>query len=223
MSSSARPDAPARSPDETRFFTRHYHVLKGLCYAPAGALLLLGVVGALLTRPQWLAADGVAGLACFAAVGLTAPWVWYMHRRYEAAYGRVREAKGQVGSPIGQWKPSFWAIGPLLLFGFCWIALTMAYIPEHTSLDDNHYFVIMPAWLLLLGALSAPATRLEWFYGAVGTLLFLATLLPLATANLVLVQALNYGLLGAVVLGVGLYNHRLLVDTLETIEVNIDE
>jgi hypothetical protein len=72
----------------------------------------------------------------------------------------------------------------------------------------------MVGWLLLLGGLRAPFTRLRWIYGLLGALLFGATLLPLATENTILVQALNYGLLGAIVAGIGLYNHRLLVDTL---------
>jgi uncharacterized membrane protein len=72
----------------------------------------------------------------------------------------------------------------------------------------------MTGWLLLLGTLRAPFARLRWMYGISGGLLFVATLLPLMTDHVILVQALNYGLLGAVVAGVGVYNHRLLVDTL---------
>ena len=208
----SKSDGSLRSPEQVRFFAQHYHPLKGLCYAPAGALLLLGILGSLLIRPAWLAGGG-AVLLCLAVLVLSVPWTWYMHRRYEAAYGRVRQTQGG-GGPLGAWTPSFWMFGPLLLFGFCWLAVAMLYIPQHTPLEDNHYFVIMPGWLLLLGALSAPAARLRWVYGASGTVLIVGTLLPLFTENVVLVQTLNYSLLGAVVAGVGLYNHHLLVNTL---------
>lgn len=227
---SADADIPdrLRSQDEVRFFARHYHLLKGLCYAPAGGFLLLTLGGVLLFRPGWVASDGGAGfgLLSYGVLALTVPWAWYMHRRYEAAYGQVRQTDGHGGSPIGQTQPSFWVFGPLLLFGLCWAMLVTVYIPHHTPLEDNHYLVLMAGWLLLLGVLTAPRPQSKWLYGTAGALLFFATLLPLMTTNVVLVQAVNYGLLGAVLLAVGLYNHRLLVKTLgpmDTTEVNADE
>jgi len=74
--------------------------------------------------------------------------------------------------------------------------------------------VFFPGWVLIVASLPVPLPRLRWTYAATGVLLFLVTLLPLMTPNMVLVQAVNCGLLGAVILGVGLYNHRLLVGTL---------
>lgn len=222
------PDEPPRSPEQVRFFTRHYHLLKGLCYAPAGVLLLLALGGILLLRPGWLASDGGAGfglLSC-GVLAATVPWAWYMHRRYEAAYGRVRSTEGGVGTPIGQDDPSFWVFGSLFLFGICWAVLITFYIPHHTLLEDNHILVFLTVSWLLVGVLTVPRPQSKWLYGTAGALLFFATLLPLTTTNVVLVQAVNYGLLGAVLLVVGLYNHRLLVNILgpmDTPEVSADE
>ncbi len=208
-------DSPApRPPEQVQFFTRHYHLLKGLCYAPVGGLLLIGVLGMLLVRPGWMATDGIPHLLAVGLLGAAVPWMWYMHRRYEAAYGRVRQSEGRSDGLIGQPSPSLLAFGGLLLFGLCWLTVVMLYVPQHTPFEDNHYPVIMVGWLLLLGGLRAPFARLRWVYGLSGVLLFGATLLPFATEHVILVQALNYGLLGAVVAGVGVYNHRLLVDTL---------
>ncbi len=206
--------AAPRSPDQVQFFTQHYHLLKGLCYAPVGGLLLVSVLGMLLVRPRWLGPDGSLHLLTVGLLVAAVPWMWHMHRRYEAAYGRVRHSKGQSGGRIGQSSPSLLTFGGVLLFGLCWIAVGTLYIPHHTTIGDNHYPVIMTGWLLLLGTLRAPFARLRWIYGISGGLLFVATLLPLMTDHVILVQALNYGLLGAVVAGVGVYNHRLLVDTL---------
>ena len=215
-----------RPQDEVRFFTRHYHLLKGLCYAPAGALLLLTLAGALLFRPGWIAVEGGAkfGLLAFGVLAITVPWAWYMHRRYEATYGQVRQMSRQGGSPIREKQPSFWVFGPLLLFGICWAMLVVAYIPHHTPLEDNHYLILMTGWLMLLGIWAAPRPQSRWLYGTAGALLFFATLLPLTTPNVVLIQAVNYGLLGAVLLSVGIYNHRLLTNTLGPMdaEVNAD-
>ncbi len=209
-SAGARASGPPRSPDSVRFFTQFYHQLKGLCYAPAGGLLLLGVLVGLLVRPQMLIYGAPFG--AFALLVLTSPWVWYMHRRYENAYGRVRNREGH-GSSLGDvW--SAWTFVPLLTGALCWIALVTFYIPQHTPLGDNHFLVFFPGWVLIVASLPAPLPRLRWAYATTGVLLFLAPLLPLITTNLVLVQAVNYGLLGAVILGVGLYNHRLLASTL---------
>ncbi|WP_260169624.1 hypothetical protein [Salinibacter ruber] len=79
--------------------------------------------------------------------------------------------------------------------------------------------------MLIVTSLPAPLPGLRWTYATTGVLLVLAPLLPLITTNMVLVQAVNYGLLGAVILGVGLYNHRLLVGTLgpmDNTEVSAD-
>ncbi|WP_233993581.1 hypothetical protein [Salinibacter altiplanensis] len=224
-SAEARASDPPRSPDQVWFFTQYYHQLKGLCYAPAGGLLLLGVLGGLLVRPQMLIYG--APLGAFALLVLTSPWVWYMHRRYESTYGRVRNREGP-GSPLGTPNVfSAWTFVPLLTGAFCWIALITFYIPQHTPLGDNHFLVFFPGWLLIVASLPAPLPRLRWTYATTGALLFLAPLLPLITTNMVLVQAVNYGLLGAVLLGVGLYNHRLLVSALgpihDTREVSGDE
>lgn len=209
-SAGARASGPPRSPDQVRFFTQFYHQLKGLCYAPAGGLLLLGVLGGLLVRPQMLIHG--APLGALALLVLTSPWMWYMHRRYESAYGRVRGREGH-GSSLGD-VLSAWTFVPLLTGALCWIALVTFYIPQHTPLGDNHFLVFFPGWMLIVASLLAPLPGLRWTYAATGVLLFLVTLLPLVTPNMVLVQAVNYGLLGAVILGVGLYNHRLLVGTL---------
>jgi hypothetical protein len=209
------PDPSLRPPEQVRFFTRHYHLLKGLCYAPAGILMLIAVGGTVLFRPQWASGTGTLGLLALGAVLVTIPWMWYQHRRYEAAYGRVRQS-GHTGGgrALGEETLSFWVFGPLLLFGLCWLALAHVYIPNHTAVTDPRFPIIMTGWVLLLGVLQAPFRRLRWGYGGAGGLLFLVTLLPLVTDTVVLVQALNYGLLGAVVAGAGLYHHRLLVDTL---------
>ena len=221
MSSPQSGSDPAvpRPPNQVQFFTQHYHLLKGLCYAPAGGLLLVSVLGMLLVRPSWVAADAVLRLTALGLVVATVPWMWYMHRRYEAAYGRVRQSEGQSGGLIGQPSLSLLTFGPLLLFGLCWIVLVIFYIPKHTLVEDNHYSVTLIGWLLLLGGLRAPFMRLRWIYGLAGALLFGVTLLPLATDDVILVQALNYGLLGAIVASVGVYNHRLLVDTLGPVAV----
>jgi len=220
MSTSPLDDSGAtapRPPNQVQFFTRHYHLLKGLCYAPVGGVLLLGILGMLLVRPGWVASSDIPGLFALGLLAASAPWMWYMHRRYEAAYGRVRQSEGGRGARsglIGQPSFSFLTFGPLLLFGLCWIAVTMVYIPERTPIQDEHYPVIMGGWLLFLGGLRAPFARLRWIYGLSGALLFGVTLLPLVTENVILVQALNYGLLGTIVAGMGLYHHRLLVDVL---------
>jgi len=214
MSTPSFPDTSLRPPEQVRFFTRHYHLLKGLCYAPAGGLLLAVILGMLLVRPAWMAVDALPHLTALGLVVATAPWMWYMHRRYEATYGRVRQEDGDSGGLIGQPSPSFLSFGGLLLFGLCWLAVAIMYVPHHTPVEDNHYPVVLVGWLLLLGGLHAPVPRLRWIYGLSGAFLFGATFLPLVLKNVVLVQALNYGLLGAVVAGVGVYNHRLLVNTL---------
>lgn len=204
-----------RSPEQVQFFTRHYHLLKGLCYAPVGGLLVAGVLGILLVRPAWIATTGVPHLLALGLFVVTVPWMWYMHRRYETTYGRVRQSEGGGrGGLIGQPSLSLLTFGPLLLFGLCWLALVMMYIPHHTPIEDNQYPLIMVGWVLLLGGLQAPFAHLRWLYGLSGVLLFGATLLPLTIGSVILVQALNYGLLGAIIAGIGLYNHRLLVTTL---------
>ena len=221
----ATSEGPARSPDTVRFFTRHYHLLKGLCYAPAGALLLLGLVTILLVRPAWIVEGGAAGLFALGLLLLSTPWAWYMHRRYEASYGAVRQSGSPAGGPVGQQELSFWVFGPLLFFGLCWIGVLHLYIPAQTAIEDTHNLVMMVGWILMLGALRAADSQSRWIYGLTGTLLFFVTLLPLLSSNLMLVQMLNYGTLGAAMLGIGLYNHRLLVDTLGPLEreVNPDE
>ncbi len=209
-SAETRASDPPRSPAQVRFFTQFYHQLKGLCYAPVGGLLLLGVLGGVLVRPQMLIHG--APLGTLALLILASPWAWYMHRRYEGAYGQVSE--GGYGTPLTPDVLSAWTFIPLLTGALCWIALVTFYIPLHTPLDDNHFLVFFPGWLLIVASLPAPLPRLRWAYATTGVLLFLVPLLPLITTNLVLVQAVNYGLLGAVTLGIGLYNHRLLVSTL---------
>jgi DNA-binding MarR family transcriptional regulator len=137
-----------------------------------------------------------------------------MHQRYDDRYGRVRSPDDGIGR--GLWDnaavsaPLF--MGTLLL-AFAWIAVCFIYIPEHTPVADNHALPLFAGYALVLQSLQAPdrTTRAVYTVGALS--LVAATLLPLVHPAPQTVAVVNYGMLGAVVASVGLYNHRLLTQT----------
>lgn len=203
-------DASIRSPKTIRFFGQHYHFLKGWCYAPAGLLLLVGALALAWLRPDWLVPVGGMTLG-FASIALTAPWAWHMHRRYEDRYGRVRTpdddaSRGLLGGAL----PSAPATVLVLLAAFSWIAVCFIHIPQSTPIADNHFMPLFAGYYLLLLTFQAPDATTRGVYISGALPLVAATLLPLVYPDPWTVAVANYGGLGAVAAGIGVYNHRLL-------------
>lgn len=213
MSSAVSSRSP-RSPEQIRFFARHYHMLKGLCYAPAGALLAAVTLVVALLRPTWLETVWVPLGLVVGSILLTAPWAYVMHRRYRRAYGHVTGMDGGGRWPLGQGDLSLAEWMAYMLGMLLWMVVLLLYIPDQLNYDDNHMLFFFAALPLAKGILSAPAHWPRLVYGGGVLVLIGVTLTPLLGWPVVLVQTACYTALGIVVAGIGTYNHRLLVDTL---------
>ncbi len=89
-----------RSADHIHFYTRFYHSLKGWCYLPAGIILAVATLTTAVIRPAWLDTGWLPLSLLGGSALLTAPWAYYMHRRYRAAYGHVTQDQSPT-SPLG--------------------------------------------------------------------------------------------------------------------------
>lgn len=223
MSDSASPVAAGRtqSPADIRFYTQSFHALKGWCYAPAGALLALATPVVALLRPGWLINPLAAVGLVVGAVLVTTPWIYVMHRRYRAAYGHIRQSEDHFGTPLSG-SPSLMAWMVYMVGMMSWLAVVLAYIPHTLGFPDNHYLFFFAALPLANGAVYAPSVRPRVVYGGAIALLVAATLSPFLNWPVLLVQTICYTTLGLVVMGVGLFNHRLLVDAFGPREVEDD-
>jgi len=212
------PDAQlAQEQRRVRFFTANFHLLKGWCYIPAAGLLLTATLGLGLWQPAWASVHLFGMIATAASVGLTAPWMWWMNRRYRNHYGHVQSSDAQNGGLIGIWgdrSVPAWQFIVLFVLLMWWIVLLIHYLPEHTAIRDNHFVFFFVAFPLLRGVLRPPSRETRRVYLAAFALLVGATLLPLTGGDPWLVQTVCYSTLAGVTLGLGLYNHRLLVSAL---------
>ncbi|MFB6230572.1 MAG: hypothetical protein ABEL04_05385 [Salinibacter sp.] len=225
-STDVRPGASSHSTDHIHFYTRFYHLLKGWCYLPTGVLLAVATLTTAVLRPTWLETVWLPLSLLGGSVLLTAPWAYYMHRRYRAAYGHVTQDGGPT-SPLGRGSISLPAWMACVLGMLLWMVALVFYIPNTLGYEDNHFVFFFVALPLANGALHAPTLRQQFIYGGSMLILIGVTLIPPALGwPVAVVQALCYTMLGAVVAGAGLYNHRLLVGALGPMDdtgVSVDE
>lgn len=215
-----------RSADHIHFYTRFYHSLKGWCYLPAGIILAVATLATAVMRPAWLDTGWLILSLLGGSVLLTAPWAYYMQRRYRAAYGHVTKDRGPT-SPLGTGSISLPAWMAYMVGMLSWMALLMFYIPDTLGYEDNHVAFFLVALYPASGALHAPTLRQRLVYGGSVLILIGVTLVPPFLGwPVAVVQTLCYTMLGAVVAGIGLYNHRLLVDAFGPMDdagVGVDE
>ena len=149
--------------------------------------------------------------------------MWTMHQRYEDRYGRVRTPDDHTGGhPLTGSQLSALEFIGILFAALLWIAVCFIYIPEHTVIQDNHFLPLFAGYYLVLRSLRPPnrTTRIVYLAGALP--LIAATLLPLVYPDPWTVALANYGGLGAVVAGIGAYNHRLLTNTFGPLDADTD-
>jgi len=108
-----------------------------------------------------------------------------------------------------------------------WMVALVFYIPHTLGYEDNHFVFFFVALPLANGALHALMLRQQLIYGGSMLILIGITLIPPVLGwPVAVVQTFCYTMLGAVVAGVGLYNHRLLVGALGPMAdtgVSVDE
>jgi hypothetical protein len=205
------------SPDWSRFVTHNFHLLKGLCYLPAGLLLLAGTLAVRFARPAWLEGPMGGLILIGAALAAAAPFAYWMHRRYRAAFGRVSMSgsEGDVGSPMGALDLPMlgWFV---YMFGFLfWIVMAVFYIPDATGAKSGSYMLLAVAAMpMARGALGVPSLAGRGIYTAAVLLLAASTMTPLLGWSLVAAHTAMHATLGAVVAGLGLYNHQVLTRVL---------
>jgi hypothetical protein len=215
MSSSARA-AAFQNRHRIEFFTTNFHVLKGYCYVPAGALLVLATVTVGIWRPDWASVHFFGLAAAAGSIAITAPWIWWMHRRYRSSYGHVRPSDSSGGGALGLWGDRslpFWLVIGALVALMWWLVLLIHYIPQNTALNDNHFVFFFASFPLLRGVFRPPSRRTQLVYGVALVPLVGVTLLPLVMSDLWAIQIVNYAVFGLTAVGIGLYNHHLLVKT----------
>jgi len=229
MSSSSAdvgPGTPLHSTDYIHFYTQFFHSLKGWCYLPAGIILAAATLTTAVLRPAWLATAWLPLSLLGGSALLTAPWAYYMHRQYRAAYGHVTQDQSST-PPLGAGSLSLPAWMAYMMGMLSWIALLTFYIPETLGYEDNHLAFFLIALYPASSALHAPTLRQRLVYGGSVLLLIGVTLVPPFLGwPVAVVQTLSYTMLGAVVAGIGLYNHCLLVDAfgpMDDAEVGADE
>ncbi|PSQ95555.1 MAG: hypothetical protein BRD55_09970 [Bacteroidetes bacterium SW_9_63_38] len=200
------------SASEIRLFVRFYHSLKGWCYLPAGLLLALTSLLTGIYRPEWLTPVWNPLGITLGIVLLTAPWGYYMQRRYREVYGGVDTAVENASRvPIGWGFPSL-SLWMMYMMGMIsWLAVLTIYIPHTLNHPDNYIFFFFAALPLSSGAVLATDWTQRLVYSGLTLLLVGVTLLPILEWSVPLTQSICYTTLGAVVAAAGLYNHRVFV------------
>lgn len=203
----------ASSPSEIRLFIRFYHSLKGWCYLPAGGLLALTTLLVGHYRPGWLTPVWTPLGLTLGVVLLTAPWSYYMQRRYREAYGSVHTAVENASRvPIGWSFPSL-SLWLMYMTGMiAWLAVLTIYIPYTLNHPDNYIVFFFAALPLSSGAVLATSWPPRLIYSTLTLVLVGVTLLPVLEWPVSLTQSICYTTLGTVVATAGVYNHRVLVD-----------